>query len=91
MHDARVTAEILGELLRSGASIDDMVQWTTEPAMIQTCPLGDWRGHKWAYVDDGFLSWITRKITDRPDVVFCAQRELERLAKERAEARARAA
>lgn len=88
MHDARVTALLLNELLLAGHSIEDMVKWTGEPAMIPTCPLGDWRGVKWADVDAGFLQWITRKIQDRPDVVFCAQAELDRRAKERAAARA---
>jgi exodeoxyribonuclease X len=55
LHDARVTAQILDELLRAGTSIEDMLKWTTEPAMLPTCPLGDWRGKKWADVDQGFL------------------------------------
>lgn len=84
LHDARVTAEILQELLRAGTSIDDMVKWAGEPAMIPTCPLGEWRGKKWVEVDDGFLMWIVRKIGDRPDVVFCAQAELNRREQERA-------
>lgn len=82
MHDATVTALILGELLRAGASIEDMLKWTKEPAMLPTCPLGDWRGYKWADVDAGFLQWIVRKIGDRPDVVFCAKAELTRRDKE---------
>jgi hypothetical protein len=86
MHDARVTAQLLGELLRAGTSIEDMLKWTTEPAMLPTCPLGDWRGKKWSDVDEGFLLWILRKITDREDVRFCAK-ELDRREAERAAAR----
>jgi len=87
LHDARVTAQILGELLRTGTSIEDMLVWTEQPAMLPTCPLGDWRGRKWAEVDAGFLLWILRKIHDREDVRFCANAELERREKERAAAR----
>ena len=83
LHDARVTAQILSELLRVGASIEDMLKWTTEPALLPTCPLGDWRGKKWGEVDEGFLMWIVRKIQDRPDVVFCARTELDRRERER--------
>lgn len=77
-HDAKVTAQIFEKLLEAGASIDDMVQWTNEPAMLPRCPLGDWRGRPWNEVDEGFLHWILRKIFDREDVRFCAQRELDR-------------
>lgn len=86
LHDARVTAQLLHELQVVGTSIEDMLKWTNEPAMLPTCPLGDWRGHKWADVDEGFLQWIVRKIGDRPDVVFCARSELERREAERAAA-----
>lgn len=81
-HDAIVTALLFGELLRVGTSIEDMLKWTEEPALLPTCPLGDWRGRKWEEVDTGFLMWITRKIQDRPDVVFCAQKELDRRERE---------
>lgn len=86
-HDAEVTASILWELLRAGTSVEDMLKWTEEPAMLPTCPLGDWRGRKWADVDAGFLLWILRKIHDREDVRFCAEKELERREAERAKAR----
>jgi len=87
LHDAMVTAQLLAELQRAGTSIEDMLAWTEQPAMLPTCPLGDWRGRKWAEVDEGFLYWIIRKIHDREDVRFCAQAELDRRAKERAAAR----
>lgn len=85
LHDARVTAQLLNELLKAGTRIEDMLAWTEQPAMIPTCPLGDWRGHKWADVEESFLLWILRKIHDRVDVRFCAQAELDRRDKERRE------
>lgn len=93
LHDARVTAQLLDELLQAGTSIADMLAWTEQPALLPTCPLGDWRGHKWADVEVGFLQWIIRKIQDRPDVVFCAQTELDRREQEyrRAQAQREAA
>jgi len=90
LHDARVTAQILGELLKV-AKIEDMLKWTNEPALLPTCPLGEWRGKKWEDVDQGFLLWIMRKIYDREDVRFCANMELERRAEEMRKARAAAA
>lgn len=79
-HDAQVTAQILQALLDAGTPIDDMVAWTEQPAMLPTCPIGEWRGKKWSEVDYGFLDWILRKIHDREDVRFCAKAELERRA-----------
>jgi exodeoxyribonuclease X len=87
LHDARVTLQILGELLHVGTSIENMLAWTKQPAMLPTCPLGDWRGKKWSEVDAGFLQWIVRKIGDRPDVVFCAKAELDRREKEHEDVR----
>ena len=53
--------------------------------MLPTCPLGDWRGRKWSEVEESFLWWILRRITDREDVRFCAQAELDRREREAAE------
>lgn len=85
-HDATVTSQLLTALLSSGTPLEDMIKWEGEPAMLPTCPLGDWRGSKWADVEESFLYWIIRKIHDREDVRFCAQTELERRARERAAA-----
>lgn len=84
LHDAQVTHQIIEKLLAAGTSIEDMLAWTEQPAMLPTCPLGDWRGHKWADVEESFLLWILRKIQDREDVRFCAQAELDRRERERA-------
>lgn len=78
LHDAIVTSELFNALLLAGTSLEDMIAWANEPALLPRCPLGDWRGKPWAEVDDGFLHWILRKIFDRDDVRFCAQRELDR-------------
>lgn len=82
-HDARVTAQLLDQLLTIGTPIDDLLKWTNEPALLPRCPLGDWRGKPWAEVDEGFLLWILRKINDREDVRFCAKAELDRREQER--------
>lgn len=83
-HDVEVTAALLKELLRLNTPISDMLEWTNEPALLPRCPIGEWRGKPWDEVDEGFLQWILRKIHDREDVRFCAQKELERREAERA-------
>ena len=75
--DAYVTAHLLSALLRH-ASLEDMLTWTGEPAALPTCPIGAWRGSKWAEVDVGFLKWILSKPDMGEDIAFCADRELNR-------------
>lgn len=77
--DAYVTAHILRALLAAGATAKEMVAWTREPRLLPTCPLGEWRGKPWAAVDVGFLRWMINKPVD-PDLVWNAQRELDRRA-----------
>lgn len=76
--DAYVTAHILLKLLEH-ATVREMVAWTQEPPVMPTCPIGDWRGKKWADVDAGFLRWMISKPVE-PDLVWNARRELERRA-----------
>jgi exodeoxyribonuclease X len=81
--DAWVTACILDELLID-VPIDDMVAWTSEPALLPTCPIGTpWRGMPWARVDDSFLCWIIKKEGMDGDLVWNASRELKRRIVER--------
>lgn len=77
--DAYVTAHILKALLETGATGKDMVAWTKEPRLLPTCPIGrEWRGKKWAEVDDSFLGWMLRQADMEPDLKWNAQRELDR-------------
>lgn len=76
--DAYATAILLAAMMEAGATGADFMQWTREPAMIPTCPLGAWRGRRWAEIETSFLEWIVRKIYDREDVRAAAIRELDR-------------
>ena len=41
------------------------------------CPIGkEWKGKEWSEVDEGFLKWIAENITDKPDLVKRALKEL---------------
>lgn len=85
-HDAGVTAQLLGELLKR-ADPADMVRWTDEPAMLPRCPIGEYRGYRWTDIQDAsFLEWILyRAHRMREDIRFCARMELERRAAAEAE------
>lgn len=77
LDDAAVTAWILIALLKK-ATLSDMIAWSKEPALLPTCPIGEWRGKKWSDVDAGFLKWMIQKPVDDPDLVWNAQHELKR-------------
>lgn len=75
--DAYVTAHLLKHLLAK-ATVEDLLAWTKEPAALPRCPIGKFRGVKWADVDAGFLDWMTRQATMEADLKWNARRELDR-------------
>ena len=61
--DAYVTAFILRELIDQ-ASIEDMVRWSSGPALLAKVGFGKHRGKRWselAAIDRGYLEWIVDK------------------------------
>lgn len=79
--DAVVTALILVECLKL-APIEHLIQWTKEPRLLPTCPIGKkqgWAGKKWSEVDSGFLTWMINDADDMDaDLKWNAQYELTR-------------
>lgn len=76
--DAYVTAYLLMALLDAGATVDDMIAWTAEPAVMPTCPIGKFRGKPWSEVESGFLGWMLRQPTMEHDLKWNAEREIAR-------------
>lgn len=75
--DSYATAILLRSMLEAGVTGNTLRQWSAEPRIFPTVPIGNWRGHPWRDPDRGFLEWILRKIDD-PDIRFNAALELER-------------
>ncbi len=75
--DSYATAVLLKAMLEAGVTGNTLRQWSAEPRVFPTVPIGDWRGKPWSAPDRGFLDWILRKIDD-PDIRFNAALELER-------------
>lgn len=75
--DAYVTAHHLRDLLEEAASkdagnlLERAAKISEQPALQVTCHIGDWRGKKWADVDDGFMEWILKKDFDEDVVHTC--------------------
>nr|BDD45154.1 DNA polymerase III subunit epsilon [bacterium] len=76
--DAYVTAFHLRDLLAE-ASFDDLVQWSSEPALQVRCYIGKFRGMLWSEVDLGFLYWVSERDFDE-DVLFTVNHEIQRRA-----------
>jgi exodeoxyribonuclease X len=76
--DAYVTAHILKALLQAGATGREMIAWTQEPRLLPTCPIGKFRGQKWADVEAGFLNWMLAQASMEDDLKWNARRELDR-------------
>lgn len=79
-NDAYVAAFILRDMLNdnAAATIEQMVAWSSEPALQVWCHIGqEWRGHRWTEVDSGFLHWIADRDFNE-DVLFTVKHELQR-------------
>ncbi len=75
--DAYVTAHLLTELL-SSASVEQMVQWTSQPKRLPTLPFGKHRGLPWPEVPLDYLQWMARQTDMDADAIWCAQQEMAR-------------
>lgn len=78
--DAYTTAHILLALFETGVTGREMAQWTKEPRLLPTCPIGKFRGMPWSEVEDGFLGWMLRQPTMEEDLKWNAEREIARRA-----------
>jgi len=76
--DAYVTAFLLREMLKE-ASVEQLIEWSSQPALQVRCHIGAWRGKRWTEVDDGFLHWVAARDFDE-DVLFTVHHELKRRA-----------
>jgi exodeoxyribonuclease X len=78
--DAYVTAHLLAACL-ARVNVNVLIQWTKEPRLLPTIPIGRQRGAKWPDVEEGFLRWMLRTADMDPDLIWNAERELRRRAK----------
>jgi exodeoxyribonuclease X len=87
--DAYVTAFLLRDMLDM-ASVEDLIAWSSQPALQVRCQIGKWRGKPWREVDGGFLAWVSERDFDE-DVLFTVRHEMDRRQKEYEAGRAAAA
>ncbi len=74
--DAYVTAHHLRDMLNE-CSLDQLIAWSREPALLVRVPFGPFRGRRWADLDDTALDAILARDSDR-DMRFTARHERDR-------------
>lgn len=80
--DAYVSAFTLIELLKH-QSVETLIAWSNEPALLIRCHFGKHRGQLYSVIDSGMLRWILGKEFDE-DVHHTCRYHLEKRAKREA-------
>jgi exodeoxyribonuclease X len=75
--DAYVTAHVLTRML-GGASVDQLINWTSEPKLLPRMPFGKHKNSLWSEIPTDYLAWMTRQSDMDTDVVWCAKQELSK-------------
>ena len=70
--DAYVTAHLLRLQLNS-ASLDDLITWSQQPALLTNVTFGKHRGLQWTDVPDGYLDWIIASSGFDENVMYTAK------------------
>ncbi len=60
LSDALVTAAVLRRMLTM-KSLEELIELTQTPALLQTVRFGKFRGTQWRDLDSAYLGWITRR------------------------------
>ena len=86
--DAYVTAFTLREALNMGHSVETLVKWSDEPAMLPRCKIGKYRtddgkGTPWKDVETSYMEWIIGKDFDEDTKHTCRVLLHERMEQER--------
>jgi exodeoxyribonuclease X len=71
-----VSAFILRELIDQ-ASIEDMVRWSSGPALLAKVGFGKHRGMRWSEVPKDYLHWILKSDMDDRNVRATAKHYLK--------------
>jgi exodeoxyribonuclease X len=75
--DCIVTAHIFVRLLKE-SSIEQMIEWTMEPAAWPAFPFGKHRGAAWSAIPLDYFSWILSQPDMDEDIKWNVRREIKR-------------
>lgn len=71
--DAYVTALLLRRLFESGATLEQMLEWTTLPSLLPQVTFGKHRGKSWSELPLDYLEWLANKSDMDVDTKFTAK------------------
>ena len=54
-----------------------MIAWIAEPKLLPKVPFGKHRNSSWSEVPMDYQNWMVGQVDMDPDVIWCAQRELQ--------------
>jgi len=74
--DAYVTAFLLREELKH-ASVEQLIEWSNQPALLPRVMFGKYRGKLWTEVERSYLEWLLKQPDMNEDVKFTAKHHLE--------------
>lgn len=76
--DAYVTAHLFARMLSEGsATIEDMVRWSSGPALLPKVTFGKHRGARWEDVPTDYLEWVINKTDMDGDIKANARHHLK--------------
>lgn len=79
--DAYVTTHIVVQIMEMaglrGVTTDTLVKWSTGPALLPRCPIGQHRGKPWDEVPTSFLQWMVGKEGMERDLKANARHQLK--------------
>lgn len=73
--DAYVTMHLLEGMLKM-APLEDLIEWSSQPALQVTCHIGQYRGEKWADVPLSMLEWVSTRDFDE-DVIHTVMHHIK--------------
>lgn len=77
--DAYVTSHILMRLLEKDIPIQDMIRWSSGPALLPKINFGKHKGKKWEDVPTDYLQWLAFKSDMDDDVKANARHHLKKM------------
>lgn len=77
--DSYVTAHILARILKEGADLADLIEWTKLPTLFSTLPFGSaHRGKRMEDVPTSYLKWMRKEARDiSKDIKFTIEHHLD--------------
>lgn len=74
--DAYVTAHLIVALLKAGATVEKMIEWTALPSLLPVVSFGKHKGKSWEEVPFDYLTWLVgQKEMDR-DAKYTAEHHI---------------